>query len=260
MTGQPGMSAPDQPAIVVEGLGVTLRDDERSFCLRVDELSIAPGEAVGLTGASGTGKTLLLELLGLLRPPDPGGRYRVGFDGAGPTELTGHWQSRAGVYEIAALRGRLFGFIPQTGGLLPFLSVAQNVALSQRINGAPDPDHAARLMERLGLEAIAGLHPAQLSIGQRQRVSIARALAHRPKILIADEPTAALDPENSAHAMSLLFEAAREAGCVVIISSHDHDLLGTFALRRYALQLDSDQPPGMVVSRIVPAPQEEEAA
>ncbi len=253
MTAPAEKRAQARPAIAVEGLGVTLSDDERSFCLRVDGLSIAPGEAVGLTGASGTGKTLLLELLGLLRPPDPGGCYRLAFDGAGAGDLTGHWQSRAGVYELAALRGRLFGFIPQTGGLLPFLSVAQNVALSQRINDAPDPDHAARLMERLGLEAIAGLHPAQLSIGQRQRVSIARALAHRPKILIADEPTAALDPENAAHAMALLFEAARETGCVAIISSHDHDLLGSFPLRRYVLELDSEQPPGTVVSRIVPA-------
>jgi putative ABC transport system ATP-binding protein len=247
------MPACGEYAVLVQGFGVTLRDGERSFTLRIDDLRIRPGEAMGLTGASGSGKTLLLELLGLLREPYPGGGYSVNLETGDAVDLAACWRSRAGRRDLATLRGRLFGFIPQTGGLLPFLNVQQNVVLSQRINDISDPAHVQTLMTRLGLQSIARLTPAKLSIGQRQRVSIARALAHHPRFLIADEPTAALDPGNSAQAMALLFEVARDTGCAVIISSHDHDLLDGFSLRRHVLEPEPGHPRDHVVSRIRPA-------
>ncbi|MFZ1726972.1 MAG: ATP-binding cassette domain-containing protein [Albidovulum sp.] len=234
-----------------ENLSVTLRDTERSFTLVVADLGIAPGEAIGLTGASGTGKTLLLELLGLLRQPDPGGRYTVA-DGQGFHDLATLWAKRDGRARVTHARGNLFGFVPQSGGLMPFLSVRENVCLSQRIADRPDADFAGDLIDRLGLAPIARLMPAKLSIGQRQRVSIARALAHKPRFVIADEPTAALDPDNAAEAMALLIGAAEQAGTSVIISSHDLSLLDRFSLTRYALTAHGNDAGNQVTSALLP--------
>ncbi|MCB2135102.1 MAG: ATP-binding cassette domain-containing protein [Rhodobacteraceae bacterium] len=232
-----------------ENLAVTLRDSERTFTLRIEALGVAPGEAVGLTGASGTGKTLLLELLGLLRQPDHGGRYLVA-DGDRSRDLAQLWLAPDGRAQVTRARGTLFGFVPQSGGLMPFLSVAENVALSQRIADRPDPEFAASLIAQLGLKPVARLMPAKLSIGQRQRVSIARALAHRPRFVIADEPTAALDPETAAAAMALLIGAAEATGTSVIISSHDLSLLDRFPLTRYALTAESTEGDPHVVSNL----------
>ncbi len=232
--------------LLTEGLRATLRDEERRFTLDAGGLAVGPGECVGLTGASGTGKTLLLELLGLLRRPDPGGAYR-----AGDVDLAALWTRRDGRAALADARGDLFGFVPQSGGLLPFLTAGQNIALSQRISGRPDPGHAEALIARLGLGPVRDMAPDLLSIGQRQRVAIARAIAHRPRVVIADEPTAALDPENAAEAMGLLFEAGREGGAAVILSSHDTDLLDRFPVTRYRLEARASAP-GAIVSALTP--------
>lgn len=215
----------------VEDLALTLRDGERRFTLDVPGLAVAPGEALGLTGPSGTGKTLLLELLGLLRRADRGS-YRLGTEG---TQVQALWAGRGGRERVSGMRGTFFGFVPQTGGLMPFLTVRENVALTQRVSGRRDGALIGALLERLDLGAVAGLRPDRLSIGQRQRVAIARALAHRPRFVIADEPTAALDPDNAAAAMALLVEAAAGEGTAVLVSSHDIALLDRFALTRYRL-------------------------
>lgn len=237
-------------SLVAEGLRTTMRDRERSFTLAIDRLSLAQGEAAGLTGPSGTGKTLLLELLGLLRKPAPGGRYARYHDGA-ETDLTRLWSSAGGSSRLARMRGSLFGFVPQNGGLVTFLNVRDNIELSQRICRRADPEFARALMDRLGLSPLARLMPSQLSIGQRQRVSIARALAHRPQFIIADEPTAALDPENAAGAMALLLESARVQGSSLIISSHDIALLDGLPLTRYRLEAASESGGASVTSRLV---------
>lgn len=225
----------------ISDLSVTVRDSERAFRLRVDRLSLGSGDAVGLSGASGTGKTLLLELLGLLRRPDPVGRFDIQLEDTVvdvAALITGSSMSR----DAPTLRGEIFGFVPQSGGLLPFLNVAENIALSQRIARRDDPAWRAELAERLGLQTLSALMPAALSIGQRQRVAIARALAHRPPFVIADEPTAALDPENAEGALALLIEAARAGGSAVLVSSHDLALLDRFDLSRLHLRVIS--PPG----------------
>lgn len=211
-------------------LTVELRDGDRRFVLETGTLEIAAGEAFGLSGGSGTGKTLLLEVLGLLRRPDPGGRFVLQAEGR-DIDL------RADPSDAARLRGRYFGFVPQAGGLLPFLTVAENIALGQKITRAQDSAWIAALIARLGLSGLEALTPSALSIGQRQRVSIARALAHKPVFVIADEPTAALDPEAAEQAMGLLIEAAHQGGAAVIVSSHDLGLLDRFSMSRLHLSL-----------------------
>ncbi|WP_412509335.1 ATP-binding cassette domain-containing protein [Roseovarius sp. SYSU LYC5161] len=232
----------------IDDLRVTLGDGERRFTLCTGNWSVAGGEVVGFSGPSGTGKTLLLELLGLLRAPDSGG-YRA--EGTATHDFAAHWRSRRALALCAAARGGFFGFVPQAGGLLPFLTVAQNVAITQQIARRPDPGWRDDLLERLGLSAVAQLRPGALSIGQRQRVAIARALAHRPFCVIADEPTAALDPENAHAALSLLIGAARAGGAATLLSSHDAPALAQFPMRRMMLTAAADpQAPGHVISTL----------
>jgi putative ABC transport system ATP-binding protein len=224
------MAAP--PAIRAEALAVTLKDGDRRFRLVVPVLEIVPGAALALTGPSGTGKTLLLELLGLLRRPDAGG-HLVLQAGGRQAEAAELWRRGAGA--LAAWRGSAMGFVPQTGGLLPFLTLAENIALTQGVAGRPDPAHASALADRLGIADLMPLRPDRLSIGQRQRGAIATALAHRPALVIADEPTAALDPTAAEEALRLILSAAQDSGAAVILSSHDAGLVARLGLPRVRL-------------------------
>ncbi len=226
---------------------IGLRDGDRSFQLRIDRLDLGAGQAVALTGASGSGKTLMLELLGLLRAPGPGTRYRCG-----DLDLAALWDRGARSAALARARGRLFGFVPQTGGLMPFLTVAQNVALTQRVTGRADAARAAALIDRLGLADVAALLPGALSIGQRQRAAVARALAHRPPFVIADEPTAALDGDSADGVLDLLLETARAQGAGVILSSHDIARIARFGIAR--LHLATEASGAQVTGRLAPAP------
>jgi putative ABC transport system ATP-binding protein len=244
--------------LVIEGLTVTLGDAERRFTLRAGDWAIRGGEVIGLTGPSGTGKTLLLEVLGMLRAPE-GGAYRA-EPLAGSDEpvqaFEGYWTDARAMTLCAKARARFFGFVPQAGGLLPFLSVAENVALSQKIARRPDDRWLRHLLDVLGLSRISHLRPAALSIGQRQRVAIARALAHRPFCVIADEPTAALDPENAHAAMGLLIDAAREGGAATLLSSHDFATLQQFDMRRMGLLITSAPHDPHVISTLTTLPDE----
>ena len=219
--------------IIIEDLAVSLADQERRFTINVSALEMHAGEVVGLSGASGTGKTMLLEMLGLLRCPDSG-KYQL-ETGNKSINLKDLWQSSR--LRTADIRALHFGFVPQSGGLIPFLSAAENIALSQRIAKRIDKDWSDNLVERLNLGDVLNMNPGALSIGQRQRVAIARALAHFPTFVIADEPTAALDPEAAETAMSLLIDSAVSGGAGVLISSHDHQLLNRFPMFRLALEL-----------------------
>ncbi|MCA8933760.1 MAG: ATP-binding cassette domain-containing protein [Rhodospirillaceae bacterium] len=232
-----------------------VRPGSPGFRLVVDRLEIRPGDRLAVVGPSGSGKSTLIDMLALALAPDLAGRFWVAdapADGVGPADrrdVKRAWDAGARS-DLARLRGRLFGYVVQTGGLLPFLSVAANIALTQRVAGRPDPDWIAELARRLDLTDLMARLPAQLSVGQRQRVAVARALAHRPPILLADEPTASLDPVNAERVMTALTALVADSGAALVLVTHDAELAG-----RYDLTVHRIVPAGAgdeVVSHLVP--------
>lgn len=180
-------------------------------------MEVAAGEIVLLTGPSGSGKTTLLTLIGALR------KVRDG-------ELTvlNRPLHRASLEELVAVR-REIGFIFQQHNLLPFMTARQNVQLMFHLHPEVTAEEAARLTEELltsvGLGDRLDYHPARLSGGQKQRVAIARALAASPKLILADEPTAALDSQSGRDVVNLLQELARNRGCPILMVTHDPRIL-----------------------------------
>lgn len=226
---------PSGATLEADILSTELTDGDRVFKLLVQNFRLEPGTVVALSGPSGSGKTLVLELLGLLRKPDQPAKFHFSKTGEPKIDIAKLWNGSG--RNLAPTRGRVFGFVPQSGGLLPFLTVAENIRLTQRIAGRYDDVWVGQLLHRLGIEAVQGLRPGALSIGQRQRTAIARALAHKPAFVFADEPTAALDPEASEVVMQLFLELASENGCGVFLSSHDLDLVLRHGIPRFSLQL-----------------------
>jgi putative ABC transport system ATP-binding protein len=201
----------------VESLRFERADSE--FAFEVETLSLPPGQVVGVVGPSGCGKSTLIDLLALLRQPTRVGRFELQGE-----DVAALWRRRD-VVACTALRAAHVGVVLQTGGLLPSLTLRENVLLSQRLLGRLDTSWADALLAALGLSALGARLPAQLSIGQRQRVAIARALAHRPSLVLADEPTASLGMDHAPAALDLLLGLARDSGAALLIVSHDVDLL-----------------------------------
>ena len=194
------------------------------------------GAKLALIGESGAGKSTLLELLAMILRPTRATRFefRPHVDGA-TYDIANLWAQRA-TDALGRLRSRHIGYVLQHGGLLPYLSVKRNIELSCELLGQPVADVAARLAARLGIEGQLQRLPAELSVGQRQRAAIARALAHAPAIVIADEPTAAIDPINAERTVALLGELADELGVTLILATHAHSLVreAGFTLRTMA--------------------------
>jgi len=230
-------SALASSGLALSGIEVALSSGDSRFRMVVEDLTLAPGGIVALTGESGAGKTLLLEIVGLMRAPKPGGRYSHTQADGGTTDLTALWRGGPNGGALTQARGTIFGFVPQTGGLLNFLSVRDNIALPQRLTGRIDKAWVQTLLDRMGLTRQADLRPSKLSVGQRQRVAIARALAHRPAFVIADEPTASLDPERSEDVLALFLNVAAENCCGVLLSSHEVDRITRLGLPRLHLSV-----------------------
>ncbi|MGC2857733.1 ABC transporter ATP-binding protein [Novispirillum sp. DQ9] len=212
----------------IAGLEAVRGDGPHRFRLAVPRLTIARGARLALTGPSGCGKSTLLDILALLAAPARARLFSFApRAGAAAVDLR---RGSAGSAVLARLRGRHLGYVPQVGGLLPALSVRRNVALPRRLLGLPDDGSVEALLERLGLARHADKLPGALSVGERQRAAIARALAHGPDVIAADEPTAALDPYASDAVMAAFVEAADAAGCTLLIVSHDLDRVDRFGL------------------------------
>jgi putative ABC transport system ATP-binding protein len=194
-------------------------DEESGFTLEVPSLTLLRGEAVAVVGPSGCGKSTLIDVLALLRRPHAVRCFELLGE-----DMAALWE-RGGADACSAFRAERIGVVLQTGGLLPSLTVWENVTLSQQLLDRSDAAWARSLLEALDLATLGARLPAQLSIGQRQRVAVARALAHRPALVLADEPTAALGMEHASAALDLLLTIGRAAGAALVIASHDKALL-----------------------------------
>jgi len=207
---------PTQPLIRVEQLAKNYRlGDTDVPALRGVSLEIAHGSFVAVMGPSGSGKSTFMNLLGCLDLPSDG-HY----------QLDGEEVSRLSDDALAALRNRRIGFVFQHFNLLPRTSALDNVALPLLYRGLPVAERHARAAQRLrqvGLGDRLDHHPAQLSGGQQQRVAIARALVGDPALVLADEPTGALDSRTGIEIMVLLQQLNRE-GITIVLVTHEHDI------------------------------------
>ncbi len=179
-------------------------------------LEVARGELVSIVGASGAGKTTLLQIMGTLSRPDAG---RVEIDG---TEV-----SRLGETALARLRNRRIGFVFQFHHLLPEFTAFENICIPGLIAGRPRAEveaRAAALLGRMDLLRRRDHKPAQLSGGEQQRISIARALMNEPAVLLADEPSGNLDSRNREEIHRLFFELREQTGQTIVIVTHDESL------------------------------------
>jgi putative ABC transport system ATP-binding protein len=204
--------------------GVTKHYGEGSA--RVDalkplDLDIGPGAVVGLLGPSGSGKSTVLNLIAAIVEPSAG---TITLDGE--TVYDGRWRRP----DLRRLRLEKIGFIFQFHNLIPFLTVSENIEVVLTLAGRSRAEahrRAADLLDYLQVERPGAL-PSQLSGGQAQRVAIARALANSPRIILADEPTAALDSERAGIVMDLLRKVAVEHGASVIVVTHDEKIMSRF--------------------------------
>jgi putative ABC transport system ATP-binding protein len=174
-------------------------------------LEVAPGTSLAVTGPSGCGKSTLLALIAGLEAPSAG---RVWIGEREISRLPERWRAR--------LRRMEVGLVFQSDNLQPFLTAVENVGLQLALHGASAGYERCReVLTQLGLGAQADKLPDQLSGGERQRVAVARALIHRPRVILADEPTGALDPDSSTTVIDLLLAAQKEIGATLVVVSHD---------------------------------------
>ncbi|MDO9280681.1 MAG: ABC transporter ATP-binding protein [Pseudomonadota bacterium] len=212
-----------EPVIRAEALRkVYGAGDTELVALRDVSITTGRGEVAALLGPSGSGKSTLLTALGFLNLPERG---RIWMGGRLVVE-----DGRA-LTDLAALRRTSIGFVFQKANLIPFLTARENVLLALQLNdqvGRAADARARELLGYLGLGDRGDHHPEQLSGGQQQRVAIARALANRPPLLLADEPTAALDSHRGRDVMELFKRIAHEQGAAVVVVTHDHRTLDVF--------------------------------
>jgi len=190
--------------------------------MREASMRVRSGEVVALLGPSGSGKSTFLTAVGLINPPTSG-RVFIG----GRLVLDGP-QART---NLSKYRRRHMGFIFQKSNLIPFLNARENVQVALQLNGSATGAarrRAIELLDYLGVADRAGNFPSMLSGGQQQRVAVARALANKPSVILADEPTAALDSHRGRQVMELFAKVAHENNAGVIVVTHDHRALDVF--------------------------------
>jgi putative ABC transport system ATP-binding protein len=207
----------DIPLLWARGLSRSFDGGGSRFSLLVDHIALPRGVQLAVVGPSGCGKSTLLGLLSLALRPDRAEALML--DGVDAAAL---WR-RGRADQLTALRSRSIGFVPQTAGLLPFLTLGENIALPQRILRRRDPPYLQKLAAALGIGELLQRLPAEVSVGERQRAAVARALAHRPPILLADEPTASVHPAQADEILELMCSVTGALGAALLITTHDPD-------------------------------------
>ena len=245
-----------------------LQGSREAYSLHIPHLDVQHGEKILITGPSGSGKSTLLDMLGLALKPDAAESFLFSPGAAPSTHAAPSSPSThntAGklppvapatipppsppVYDIAqawakghmerlALLRQHVGYVLQTGGLLPFLTIRENILSQHRLLGLTPDNMAEKLADILGIHRLLRKLPSELSVGERQRAAIARALAASPSIVLADEPTAALDPANAAGVLRLFAQAVSEAGATFIMVSHAPEQMRGMGFRRLHVELE----------------------
>lgn len=210
---------------------------ESRFELQVPTLTLHEGEFVAVVGESGCGKSTLLDLLALIARPDECSQFLLCCDGT-IVNVRRLWVTGAD-QALAAVRREYLGYVLQTGGLLPYLTVRDNLLLPARMNGLNELARIERQAEILGVASCLDRKPAALSGGQRQRVAILRALSHHPRLILADEPTAAVDKARAKQIVADFRDLALAEGPTVVMVSHDLDLVAPVANRIYGFDLEA---------------------
>jgi ABC-type lipoprotein export system ATPase subunit len=192
-------------------------DGETTLVVDVPRFTLAAGEHAALRGVSGSGKTTLLNLVAGILQADAG---RILVDDEEMTRLPESGRDR--------LRARAIGYVFQTFNLLQGYTALENVMLGMMFGPGADAVAATALLERVGLGNRLHYRPRQLSVGQQQRVAVARALANQPRLVLADEPTGNLDPRHGREALALIREVCRERDAALLLVSHDESVLAQF--------------------------------
>lgn len=230
--------------IDIENLSKIRAHGDSSFELRVNKLTIKQGEFIGLVGTSGSGKSTLLDILALVLSPGEVERFELCFDPCfdqdNKQDIAKSWREND-FSNLSRIRGFYLGYVLQTGGLLPFFSVEQNILLPFRIKGKKiNRSKVAQLAKELDIADIFNKKPQHLSGGQRQRVAVLRALAHEPNLVLADEPTAAVDSERAEIMVKRMKAIARKHNTTIIMVTHDLLLVKKYADSLYQLQVQRE--------------------
>ena len=219
----------DLPVISARGVCKSYPESAGSRAVIRDlDLDIHAGEIVAILGRSGSGKTTLLNLIGAMDRPTHG---HIEY---GNREMS-TWSDA----ERTSFRRTRLGFVFQSFNLLPTLTVRENIALPLELNGLPLDERIDRLLDTLGLGSVAERFPDQIAGGEQQRAAIARAVVHKPALIIADEPTGNLDLETGREVIGLFEHCVREVGAALIMATHSLEMRGSadrvFELRNGSL-------------------------
>lgn len=202
----------------------------RETVVDVPHFALEAGAQLALEGESGTGKTTFLNLIAGILKADAG---VIAIDGEEMSALAESQRDR--------LRARKIGYIFQTFNLLQGFTALENVLLGMAFGAGTDERYARHLLERVGLETRADYLPRQLSVGQQQRAAVARALANRPRLVLADEPTGNLDRQRAFESLDLIREICRETEAALLLVSHDREILGRFERTRNLKEINHPQ-------------------
>lgn len=231
----------EAPASILRlvNLRKTREQGEAHFELHVPALELRAGQFVAVVGDSGCGKSTLLDMLALVSKPNHCDRFDFVRDGdpQNGVDVWRLWNSGA-ESRLAAIRCRDLGYVLQTGGLMPFLSVEENIRLPMRILGTPiSKAEIEQLAERIDIRAVLSKKPQYLSGGQRQRAAILRALVHKPGLILADEPTAAVDKRRARAIVRDFKNLALERHTTIVMVTHDQDLVHELADATYTFDV-----------------------
>jgi putative ABC transport system ATP-binding protein len=190
-----------------------------------------------MVGFSGCGKSTLLDLLAMISQPNQAERFLFHPNTSKSLDVAALWQQKA-LNKLADARLHNIGYVLQTGGLLPFLTIDENISISPNALGRQPKKDIAALSEKLGIQKHLRKFPAALSVGERQRVAIARAMAHEPVLILADEPTASLDPINAEKIMQLFIHLVEEKNMTLIMATHEWERVKELGFRQITFTME----------------------